>query len=671
MDEEPPICHVSKRLIIARRTMNSAGTETLLADEVSPAENDPPTGVLELRLVSFASGEAPLQATVERLELGIPWHGPDVLPSMLVELLLEQSADLCWVAARWQWPDPALAELRSVAEAEPMAGLIRVRCFEDEEYPPPRILQQRDRRALELWSNHLPRVRFVSRPGNACVYLKLGVVREFWRKAADLAGVELAALAQSANRCGFLVAMANRAFVSGAWRSQGSNLPDQPMTAGLLALSLHERENRVESLLAGLVPDDEGRLGLALDFTALVAAHNGTAVVGLNLARQLVALARESRKYRIVAIARPEVARFHQLADQLGVEVYEPERVPPQAAVIRPSQPFGWEDVAIPSLTGVVTIFYMLDTIAWDCANIRIARFEPLWNFVFRHASGVVYISDFTKKQFESRFVAAVKAHHQVSLLSLDLCDYLKPAGGADRPAFRSSLLVIGNRYDHKGLYSVLEPLTQLSEHMRINIVGAAPQGWSGGECYPSGHLPDAEFARLLDSAAWVVFPSYDEGFGLPVLEALAHGCRVLVRDIPVFRELFRAMGCPPEIQFFTASDRVATTIRGDLAPGGSMGTPAPGTRFRSWRTVAEELLAMLENRLDDPNHAATLHERLQSLGSLESLLLPAQFLLSIDRSDLVRESVRWFLDRQRKRPSPWFRALCSGRRMLRRSSRT
>ena len=547
MDEEPPICHVSKRLIIARRTMNSAGTETLPADALSPAGNEPPTGVLELRLVSFASGEAPLQATVERLEPGISWDGPDVLPARLVELLLEQSADLCWVAARWQWPDPALAELRSVAEAEPMAGLIRVRSFEEEEDQLPRILQQRDRRALEVWSSHLPRVRFVSRPGNEGVYVKLGMVREFWRKGAGVAGVELAALAESASRCGFLVAMANRAFLPGARRSRGSDLPDQPMTAGSLALSLREREKRVENLLAGLVPDDEGRLGLALDFTALVAAHNGTAVVGLNLARQLMALARESRKYRIVAIARPEVARFHQLADQLGVEVYEPERVPPQAAVIRPSQPFRWEDVAIPSLTGVVTIFYMLDTIAWDCASIRIARFEPLWNFVFRHASGVVYISEFTKKQFESRFAAAVMAHHQVSLLSLDQRDYLKAAGGADQPASRSSLLVIGNHYDHKGLNSVLEPLAQLGQHIQIHIVGAAPLEWSRGECYPSGHLPDSEFARLLESAAWVVLPSYVEGFGLPVLESLAHGCRVLVRDIPVFRELWNALGCPPE----------------------------------------------------------------------------------------------------------------------------
>ena len=383
-----------------------------------------------------------------------------------------------------------------------------------------------------------------------------------------------------------------------------------------------------------------------------------------------MALARQSRKYKIVALARPEVARFHQLAEQLGAEVYEPERAPPQAAVIRPSQPFRWEDVAIPSLIGVVTIFYMLDTIAWDCANIRIARFEPLWNFVFRYASAVVYISDFTKQQFESRFAAAAQAEHRVSLLSLDLSDYYKTAGGAELQAFRSSLLVIGNHYDHKGLHSVLEPLSEIPGQIQIHIVGAAPQGWSRGEWYPSGQLPDAELARLLNWAVWVIFPSYDEGFGLPVLEALAHGCRVLVRDIPVFRELWNALGRPPEVQFFTASDQVAEKIRGDLKPVGYPAIRSGGTQLRSWRTVAEELLDLLESRLDAPNHAATLHERLQALGSLESLILPAQFLLSSDRSDLVRESVRWFVDRQRKRPSPWFRLLRSGRHMLRRSFR-
>jgi len=36
-----------------------------------------------------------------------------------------------------------------------------------------------------------------------------------------------------------------------------------------------------------------------------------------------------------------------------------------------------------------------------------------------------------------------------------------------------------------------------------------------------------------------LVMPSYYEGFGLPVLEALTLGCPVICSDIPVFHELF------------------------------------------------------------------------------------------------------------------------------------
>ena len=399
-----------------------------------------------------------------------------------------------------------------------------------------------------------------------------------------------------------------------------------------------------------------------------MAASNGTAHVGLKLARALIDMAEQGGKYKVSVIARPEVARFHRLEDELGVEVHLPESVPPQAVIVRPSQPFRWDDVAIPSLNGVVTLFFMLDTISWDCQHIRIERFEPLWNFVFEQSSGVIYISDFTKRQFESRFPSALTTRSRVSLLSLDPGEYRKAPPVTDEGRPRSAVLVVGNHYDHKGLRSVLASLAGLEEQVRVHVVGEVPEGWGRGECHASGALSETTFARLLDESAVVVYPSYDEGFGLPILEALAHGCQVLARDIPVFREVWHALGRPDQVRFFSFSDQVVPALREAIrSPLTTL--PSPPTA-RSWRTVAEELVAMAEEILDNPDPGDALARRLQALGSLESLLLPAQFLLSVDRSNLVRESVRWILDRQRKRPSPWFRALRSGKRMLRLPSR-
>jgi glycosyltransferase involved in cell wall biosynthesis len=53
-----------------------------------------------------------------------------------------------------------------------------------------------------------------------------------------------------------------------------------------------------------------------------------------------------------------------------------------------------------------------------------------------------------------------------------------------------------------------------------------------------AGYVDDATLAALWQHAIAFAFPSLDEGFGLPVLEAMACGCPVLTSDVPVLREV-------------------------------------------------------------------------------------------------------------------------------------
>lgn len=50
-------------------------------------------------------------------------------------------------------------------------------------------------------------------------------------------------------------------------------------------------------------------------------------------------------------------------------------------------------------------------------------------------------------------------------------------------------------------------------------------------------HCSDAELHRWLKHAQALLFPSFTEGFGLPVLEALQGGAPVIAADLPVYRE--------------------------------------------------------------------------------------------------------------------------------------
>ena len=52
------------------------------------------------------------------------------------------------------------------------------------------------------------------------------------------------------------------------------------------------------------------------------------------------------------------------------------------------------------------------------------------------------------------------------------------------------------------------------------------------------GHVSAAEMEDLLNRASLVVFPSFYEGFGLPPLEGMAHGCPVVVSNVASLPEV-------------------------------------------------------------------------------------------------------------------------------------
>lgn len=53
-----------------------------------------------------------------------------------------------------------------------------------------------------------------------------------------------------------------------------------------------------------------------------------------------------------------------------------------------------------------------------------------------------------------------------------------------------------------------------------------------------TGHVPDDDLAAIYSGAHALVLPSEDEGFGLPVIEALACGTPVVACDLPALREV-------------------------------------------------------------------------------------------------------------------------------------
>src|SRR5262249_4933804 len=201
------------------------------------------------------------------------------------------------------------------------------------------------------------------------------------------------------------------------------------------------------------------------------------------------------------------------------------------------------------------------------------------------------------------RFASSATVPGIVSHLSFDPADYIHP--GVESGESQGAILVIGNGYDHKDVGRTIELLADAFPFEPIVALGPAPAPTRRVTVLESGTLSATELHRLYAVARAVVFPSFYEGFGFPIVTTLAYGGTRLARNSGLVNEI--AARCAPHHGRIVAFDRredmvelLGRLLHGESVPELPLGGMLADGRPKSWRDVGATIVSFVTDLSSD-----------------------------------------------------------------------
>ncbi len=200
----------------------------------------------------------------------------------------------------------------------------------------------------------------------------------------------------------------------------------------------------------------------------------------------------------------------------------------------------------LPAFAGAAAEVICIHDLAWRILpRSKSFRFRAYMNSrlpsALKRAGRVVCVSNATKRDLLAHYGNRITDDRiRVIPNGVDLSVFRPDP--SERPDETPYLAVVGNQDPRKNIGTLLEAFPIFRARLRafrLVMVGpGAPAAPKSAAVDVLGYLDERALASVYRKAVMVVQPSLYEGFGLPVLEAMACGTPVACADIDVFREV-------------------------------------------------------------------------------------------------------------------------------------
>ncbi|MBI4121884.1 MAG: glycosyltransferase family 4 protein [Parcubacteria group bacterium] len=183
-------------------------------------------------------------------------------------------------------------------------------------------------------------------------------------------------------------------------------------------------------------------------------------------------------------------------------------------------------------------------TLSWPLYQAKYVAFKQLFRHVIHHSQAVLTVSNYAAGRI-SHYVPQAKDKIFVTPIApSSALANIKAGPAEDLGLHIPYILYVGNAYPHKNLEFLIRAfhkLWQTHRDLSLVLVGkldpfywrlkdyAQQFDWQGQTpVHFFGYATEPQLATLYANAALYVFPSLDEGFGIPPLEAMAMNTPVL-----------------------------------------------------------------------------------------------------------------------------------------------